>query len=141
MQALVVDSDWTTVYVSNMSGDNRLLQRLMLSILLGGAGKAEENSEDTEELNPKDYRVDFNKFGQETVDILSTTSNYTIQKVYDKAVDDSFMELWGSLDNGDSVIIRLPIQSIKDNIEISNTLIRYVGISVMFIGLVAVFIF
>ena len=44
MQALVVDSDWTTVYVSNMSGDNRLLQRLMLSILLGGAGKAEERS-------------------------------------------------------------------------------------------------
>ncbi len=141
MQALVVDSDWTTVYVSNMSGDNRLLQRLMLSILLGGAGKAEENSEDTEELNPKDYRVDFDKFRQETVDILSTTNNYTIQKVYDKAVDDSFMELWGSLDNGDSIIIRLPIQSIKDNIEISNTLIRYVGISVMFIGLVAVFIF
>lgn len=182
MTALVVDSSWTTVYVSNSSGDDRLLQRLMLSILTGGlenATSSESNSQsnnedqtdsdnssedqseqDGETNNPSSgsdtappeknnqadsqsdgYKLNYDKFASETCEVLKTTDNYTIQHIYDSIMGDYYLELWGTLENGDSIIIRLPIQSIKDNIEISNTLIRYVGITVLAIGLVAVFIF
>lgn len=182
MTALVVDSSWTTVYVSNSSGDDRLLQRLMLSILTGGlenATSSESNSQsnnedqtdsdnssedqseqDGETNNPSSgsdtappemsnqansksdgYKLNYDKFASETSEVLKTTDNYTIQHIYDSIMSDYYLELWGTLENGDSIIIRLPIQSIKDNIEISNTLIRYVGITVLAIGLVAVFIF
>ncbi|SDM76819.1 sensor histidine kinase [Lachnospira pectinoschiza] len=190
MTALVVDSSWSTVYVSNSSGDDRLLQRLMLSILTGGlenvtdsssenATEAESQSEDNTEnksgsnseagdagssdqgdKNNSDagskneppekedqssgdggYKLNYDKFDSETSEVLQENSNYTIQKIYDSVMADYYLELWGTLDNGDSIIVRLPIQSIKDNIEISNTLIRYVGLSVLAIGVIAVFIF
>ncbi len=170
MTALVVDSSWSTVYVSNSSGDDRLLQRLMLSILTGGlenvtdsssenATEAESQSEDNTE-NKSDasnkneppakdvqssgeggYKLNYDKFDSETSEVLQENSNYTIQKIYDSVMADYYLELWGTLDNGDSIIVRLPIQSIKDNIEISNTLIRYVGLTVLVIGVIAVFIF
>ena len=175
MTALVVDSDWTTVYVSNSSGDDRLLQRLMLSIFSGGiesvtqdstevSTEAETENDDDKEDKPEDdemdaspyninssgsntssedsgYKVNFDKFSTETSEVLKTTSNYTIQKIYDSIAADYYLELWGTLDNGDSIIIRLPIQSIKDNVEISNTLIRYVGITVLILGVIVAFIF
>ncbi len=170
MTALVVDSSWSTVYVSNSSGDDRLLQRLMLSILTGGlenatdsssenATEAENQSEDNTENKSgssnkneppaKDvqssgeggYKLNYDKFDSETSEVLQENSNYTIQKIYDSVMADYYLELWGTLDNGDSIIVRLPIQSIKDNIEISNTLIRYVGLTVLVIGVIAVFIF
>lgn len=170
MTALVVDSSWSTVYVSNSSGDDRLLQRLMLSILTGGlenatdsssenATEAESQSEDNTENKSgssnkneppaKDvqssgeggYKLNYDKFDSETSVVLQENSNYTIQKIYDSVMADYYLELWGTLDNGDSIIVRLPIQSIKDNIEISNTLIRYVGLTVLVIGVIAVFIF
>lgn len=182
MTALVVDSSWTTVYVSNSSGDDRLLQRLMLSILTGGLENAtssesdsqsnnedqtdsdnsseDQSEQDGETNNPSSgsdtappeknnqadsqsdgYKLNYDKFASETCEVLKTTDNYTIQHIYDSIMGDYYLELWGTLENGDSIIIRLPIQSIKDNIEISNTLIRYVGITVLAIGLVAVFIF
>ncbi|SEF41664.1 sensor histidine kinase [Lachnospira multipara] len=170
MTALVVDSSWSTVYVSNSSGDDRLLQRLMLSILTGGlenatdsssenATEAESQSEDNTENKSgssnkneppaKDvqssgeggYKLNYDKFDSETSEVLQENSNYTIQKIYDSVMADYYLELWGTLDNGDSIIVRLPIQSIKDNIEISNTLIRYVGLTVLVIGVIAVFIF
>jgi len=168
MTALVVDSAWSTVYVSNSSGDDRLLQRLMLSILYGGVGNITSDntpsdpapSEDSpnsqapseDETNEDQtngalqkpggaYKPYFDKFASETSTILTSNSKYTIQKIYDNVMSDYYLEMWGTLDNGNSLIVRLPIQSIKDNIEISNSLIRIVGISILFVGLIAVFIF
>ena len=47
--------------------------------------------------------------------------------MYDERLGDYYLEIWGTLDNGYSIILRTPIQGIKDNVNISTTLIKYVG--------------
>lgn len=76
----------------------------------------------------------------ETREILYEGDKYTIQKVYDSRLLDDYIELWGTLDNGNSILIRTPIQGIKDNVHISNTFITYIGIATLVIGIIAAFV-
>ncbi len=72
--------------------------------------------------------------------IISSNDNYTLQKVYDDRLGDYYLEIWGTLDNGYSIILRTPIKGIKDNVNISTTLIKYVGGAILVIGIIAAFI-
>ena len=76
----------------------------------------------------------------ETRDILYQSDKYTVQKVYDSRLLDDYIELWGTLDNGNFILIRTPIQGIKDNVHISNTFITYIGIGTLIIGIIAAFV-
>ena len=76
----------------------------------------------------------------ETRDILYQSDKYTVQKVYDSRLLDDYIELWGTLDNGNFILIRTPIQGIKDNVHISNTFITYIGIVTLIIGIIAAFV-
>ena len=72
--------------------------------------------------------------------IISSNDNYTLQKVYDERLGDYYLEIWGTLDNGYSIILRTPIQGIKDNVNISTTLIKYVGGAILLVGIIAAFV-
>lgn len=72
--------------------------------------------------------------------IISSNDNYTLQKVYDERLGDYYLEIWGTLDNGYSIILRTPIQGIKDNVNISTTLIKYVGGAILAVGIIAAFV-
>ena len=72
--------------------------------------------------------------------IISSNDNYTLQKVYDERLGDYYLEIWGTLDNGYSIILRTPIQGIKDNVNISTTLIKYVGGAILVVGIIAAFV-
>ncbi len=72
--------------------------------------------------------------------IISSNDKYTLQKVYDERLGDYYLEIWGTLDNGYSIILRTPIQGIKDNVNISTTLIKYVGGVILVVGIIAAFV-
>ncbi len=67
--------------------------------------------------------------GFESIDedaILKKTDNYTIQQKYDSAVAIDYLEMWGTLDKGFYFIMRINMESILDNVRISNEFVMYI---------------
>lgn len=174
MSVIIVNSDWTTFYVSTQ-GNEMMLERLKKSIFnndifqgisdksssaqqgqpdasndgngevldkqpddMDGGDEADKNNG---KKNPPEKIIDMSGNGaSETREILYQSDRYTVQKVYDNRLLDDYIELWGTLNNGDFILIRTPIQGIKDNVHISNTFITYIGIGTLIIGIVAAFV-
>lgn len=155
MSIIIVNSDWTTFYVST-HGDEMMLERLKKSIFnndifQGMSDKSGSMQEQPDENRNGDINagkktlpekiIDMSGNGaSETRDILYQSDKYTVQKVYDSRLLDDYIELWGTLDNGNFILIRTPIQGIKDNVHISNTFITYIGIVTLIIGIIAAFV-
>lgn len=162
ISVLVVDSSWCTIYVSTQ-GDDSMIERLRMSIFNGDIFKNSGTSEKAPEpKNPADDSVtdnpadaDDKKYHKKRFDdiidmsgtslvenrtIISSNDKYTLQKVYDERLGDYYLEIWGTLDNGYSIILRTPIQGIKDNVNISTTLIKYVGGAILIVGIISAFV-
>lgn len=160
ISVLVVDSSWCTIYVSNQ-GDDSMMERLRMSIFNGDifknngspdkAPEPKEQEDDSDNPADKDDKKDHRKRLEDIIDmsgtslvenrtIISSNDNYTLQKVYDERLGDYYLEIWGTLDNGYSIILRTPIQGIKDNVNISTTLIKYVGGAILAVGIIAAFV-
>ena len=173
MSIIIVNSDWTTFYVST-HGDEMMLERLKKSIFnndifqgmpdksgsmqeqpdenRNGDGRPDDLPDNTGDNSDNGDRnagkktlpekiIDMSGNGaSETRDILYQSDKYTVQKVYDSRLLDDYIELWGTLDNGNFILIRTPIQGIKDNVHISNTFITYIGIGTLIIGIIAAFV-
>lgn len=60
--------------------------------------------------------------------ILSTSDNYVIQKTQDRLMDREYMEIWGLLDNGCAFLLRMPLESIRENVRISSQFLLYFSI-------------
>lgn len=63
-------------------------------------------------------------------EILEKGDNYTLQMQIDMYTKDQYLEMWGTLDNGNLFLIRSSIDSVSDNIAISNRFLIYTGIVV-----------
>lgn len=166
ISTIVVNSDWTVVYI-NTRGEADMLDRLRMSIFNNDIFKSTTTESETSEAESapaedesKEYRkekpdnLSEDKAGKnpnivinmdgsgysESREIISQTDQYTMQKVFDSRLNDDYYELWGTLSGGDSIMLRVAIQGIKDNVTIFNAFIRYVGIAIFFIGIIAAFI-
>lgn len=160
ISVLVVDSSWCTIYVSTQ-GDDSMMERLRMSIFNGdifknngSQDKAPESKDQEDDSNnpaDKDDKKEHRKRLEDIIDmsgtslvenrtIISSNDNYMLQKVYDERLGDYYLEIWGTLDNGYSIILRTPIQGIKDNVNISTTLIKYVGGAILAVGIIAAFV-
>ena len=158
ISVLVVDSSWCTIYVSTQ-GDDSMMERM--SIFNGDifknngsqdkAPEPKDQEDDSDNPADKDDKKEHRKRLEDIIDmsgtslvenrtIISSNDNYTLQKVYDERLGDYYLEIWGTLDNGYSIILRTPIQGIKDNVNISTTLIKYVGGAILAVGIIAAFV-
>ncbi len=61
-------------------------------------------------------------------------SDNTIQKMTDKRNASEYYIMWGYLQNGDFYVMRTAVQSIIDNVAISNRFMIYVGLIIISIG-------
>ena len=59
-------------------------------------------------------------------DVLLQTDSYRIQKFKDSADSTEYLEAWGRLDNGCYLLMRIPLQSIVENVKISNQFTLYI---------------
>ena len=160
ISVLVVDSSWCTIYVSTHVDDS-MMERLRMSIFNGDifknngsqdkAPEPKDQEDDSDNPADKDDKKEHRKRLEDIIDmsgtslvenrtIISSNDNYTLQKVYDERLGDYYLEIWGTLDNGYSIILRTPIQGIKDNVNISTTLIKYVGGAILAVGIIAAFV-
>lgn len=113
VSVFVVDSGWGVIYTSKNSNDYDR-ERVIKSIF----------------SSSPDY-----------IKILKKTDNYTVQKAYDTRMNDYYLEIWGTFSNGNIAMMRMPIQSIKESIDISNKFIAYVGLLVACISVIVSYIF
>jgi len=111
-----------------------------MSVLIMDSGMNTKYSSDKE---PQELmrRFSLDIFSGTDNTIISQGLNYTLQKIYDSRLNDHYLEIWGSLSTGDVILIRLPMQSITDSVQITNEFIQYVGIAVIFLGVIIAYFF
>ncbi|HAG69089.1 MAG TPA: two-component sensor histidine kinase [Lachnospiraceae bacterium] len=109
LEIIILDTDTETVKATTK--DNNMLARRLIEYVIYGPPDAEE---------------------------IITTSNYMIQRSKDRAVQLEYLELWGFLGDGKMLLIRTPVEGIKDSAAISNTLLAYIGIVVIAVGMIIV---
>lgn len=67
-------------------------------------------------------------------DVLRQTANYRIQKFKDSADAAEYLEAWGKLQTGCYFLMRIPIQSILENVRISNRFAFYIILAAFLVG-------
>lgn len=93
-------------------------------------------SADFGEIPEVKYEVEYNVFRKD--DIMYSNQNITIRKIQDKKNGLNFILLLGTLDNGDSLYIRMPIMLIKESVEISNKFLYFIAVMAMVLGGIAI---
>ncbi|MBQ9765978.1 MAG: HAMP domain-containing protein [Lachnospiraceae bacterium] len=74
-------------------------------------------------------------FRDDNMEILKETDNYTVLINKDNRFNTNYFEIWGNLQKGNYyVLLRSPIETIKDSVAISNRFFAYVGIAVIVIS-------
>ncbi|MFV0465606.1 MAG: sensor histidine kinase [Lachnospiraceae bacterium] len=76
-------------------------------------------------------------FSDENTDskVLETTEQYVLAKQTDLRLDTEYMILWGTLTDGNIILMRTPLESIRESAQISNQFLLMIGIIAIFIGL------
>lgn len=78
---------------------------------------------------------------QKTSKILESTDYYQLAQSKDPWNQTDYIEMWGTFDNGNSFLIRSPLESIKESASISNRFLLYIGCTTVVLCLVFVWYF
>ena len=70
--------------------------------------------------------------------ILEKGETYTLQLDIEKTTGRRYLDMWGIVGNGNLVLLRATMESIRDNVTISNTFMIYVGIIAVSVGSVII---
>lgn len=70
--------------------------------------------------------------------VLDETDQYVLQEVHDRFQNLDFLEIWGTFMNGSYFMIRTPLESIRESVEISNTFYCVVGVVIVFVSGLAI---
>lgn len=97
-----------------------------MQVLFSSSGTNSSDNSDVE--NFAIYR-DYIQSDDRT-NILNESEKYSLQKVFVKRLDLSYIYLIGALDNGDYIMLRSSIESIEESAQISNRFFVYVTICV-----------
>ena len=79
------------------------------------------------------YNADYKKIRER---VLASTNMYKITTSTDPAMRTDYIELWGYLSGGNLILIRTPLESIRESAAISNRFMLYIGILIALIGAV-----
>ena len=78
---------------------------------------------------------------QNEVTVMMQSDNYIIQKQTDTRLDSEFLVLYGTLSNGNLILMRTAVESIRESAKISNQFLVYVGVLAIAISaIVTVFV-
>ena len=115
IEMIVLDGDSKTVKASTSNVE--LLAKLLWENMISPTGG--------------DYLI-------ENRTILDVGDNYTLQRDEDRSTGRKYLEMWGVVGNGNLVLVRSTMESIKDNVTISNTFMVYVGIIAIIAGSIVI---
>lgn len=64
----------------------------------------------------------------EEVEVLQRSENYVLQRQDDERLASEYLVLWGTLSDGNFIMMRTALESIRESVTISNRFLGYVGI-------------
>ncbi len=82
---------------------------------------------DTADLNSQLYYAMFGQVIDEGY-TRQTEDNYVIQQQLDHRLGEEYLVLWGTLDNGNMIMIRSAVEGIRESTNLTNRFLIYVGI-------------
>lgn len=110
-------------------------------ILLDAESKTLKTS--TPDYSTLSRRLLNNLFGQNYEDkarLLEKDEKYEMQIATDDRINTDFLEMWGVLDNGNLFLLRCPLESIRESVDLANRFLAYVGFCAAIISAVIVLI-
>ena len=110
LQILITDEDFTTV---------------------------RSTSRDAKELAARLFGY-YTGFYSDKITVVEPADFYTIQKTKDISINTSYLEMWGQLDNGKWFLIRTPIESIENAVNLSNYFYLCIGALVTSIAVISI---
>lgn len=69
---------------------------------------------------------------QPAMKVLESNNTYIMGERSDERLDSDYLILWGTLSDGNLMLARTPLESIKESATISNQLLAYVGVAALF---------
>lgn len=72
--------------------------------------------------------------------LLQKGEKYEIQIATDDRINTDFLEMWGVLDNGNLFLLRCPLESIRESVNLANRFLAYVGFGAAIVSAVVVLI-
>ncbi|MCI8494974.1 MAG: HAMP domain-containing protein [Lachnospiraceae bacterium] len=109
---MIISSD-RTIIQSNVGDDEHLLRQFLQLIFY-------TDNEDTE--------------------ILENTPLYMIEKTKDSRLESDYLVLWGSLQNGNMILMRTAVESIKESVGIANRFLAYVGVAAVIVCAIIIYV-
>ncbi len=74
----------------------------------------------------------------DTVTILAEEETYMIQRRTDTRLDAEYLVLYGTLSNGNVILMRTALESIRESVKISNQFLFYVGLLAIVVSVIVV---
>lgn len=68
--------------------------------------------------------------------VLQSTDNFVLQYQTDRRLGEKYLVLWGTLDNGNLMMIRSAVESIRESARISNRFLFAAGLAAVFVSVV-----
>ncbi len=100
-----------------------------------GAPAQKQENETAQESGGQSRRPFQNEYT--LVQQLQETDQYRLQIVYEARTSTDYMELWGFLSNGNLFLIRAPMESIHNSVQLANRFLLYAGLCAALVGVIA----
>ena len=82
---------------------------------------------DTDVLRRQFMDVLFSDASASSAQVLKETNRYVLERRRDTRLDAEYMMLWGTLEDGNLILMRTALESIRESAWISNRFLAYVG--------------
>lgn len=86
-----------------------------------------------------DYILD--RESVEMTKILEESENYVLRQSLERMTDIEYLEMIGTLDNGDYFIMKTPLESIRDSVMIANHFYTLIGAALIIVSGIIIYLF
>lgn len=91
-------------------------------------------------LREQFFDIIFSSGNQDTV-VVKNTDQYIVEKTTDTRLKSDYLVLWGNLQDGNQILLRTALESIKESVGIANRFLAYVGMgAVVVCGIILYFV-
>lgn len=99
------------------------------------------STSNTEKLKQQFYEALYASANDESSKVIKTKDNYIIERQTDQRLNADYLVLWGTLSDGNLILMRTALESIKESVTIANEFLAYVAITAtVFCAIIAIFV-
>ncbi|MFP3154758.1 ATP-binding protein [Lachnospiraceae bacterium ZAX-1] len=114
-------------------------KNIMMMIITANGNIVYSSVNDVEMLRQQFLDIIFSPEKDQT-QVIERTERYWMEQKRDTRLNSDYLILWGYLSNGNFILMRSPLESIKESVWISNRFLAYVGVTAAIVGAIIVYL-